>query len=211
MAFPAIGALPQLIQLGAAAEAAGSALAGNIADFLQAMTARLSAKAKPAQTTASAGKEAVPQTETLPLAAPGFVRGKAHADLTVLNQQTQILLKRFHSELRTALEAAGIDLSPGLQLSLDGFGNLRVAGDHPQAGQIEDVLANAPHLRALFEQIAARSRLLGSAAGSVAVQAVQQAGLKSSSALPSAITSQERAARFSLIIDADSVQPLLSN
>jgi hypothetical protein len=77
-----------------------------------------------------------------------------------LRGRTDALLKDFRAAIEQLVGEKGIDLSQGLTLELDPLGNLRVVGEHPQAGTIETTLARNPELASLFQRIEANLRLV---------------------------------------------------
>lgn len=66
----------------------------------------------------------------------------------------------FVEAVSQTLGAEGIDLSNKITLRLDQTGQLGLAGDHPEKGQIEAALAKAPELSSAFREIASQSELL---------------------------------------------------
>jgi len=54
----------------------------------------------------------------------------------------------------------GVDVSGGVHLQLDEFGQVRVAGNHPQKHAIEGLLASHPELEDAFRAVATRSAAL---------------------------------------------------
>lgn len=79
-------------------------------------------------------------------------------------------LAGLESRLEVAFAKAGIDRSPPFQLQTDAEGKVRVAGDHPQKAQIEQLFVDNPSLRDDFVEVNAKGDFLRAADEAMAFQ-----------------------------------------
>ena len=88
---------------------------------------------------------------------PGRAAG---LDLGTLQAQYEANLASFQHQLGKLFSDSGIDTSQPVTLKLNSSGNLVVQGDHPQKGQIQNLLDQQPQLVHEFQQLASASRFL---------------------------------------------------
>ena len=79
-------------------------------------------------------------------------------------------LAGLESRLQVEFAKAGIETSPPFQLQTDTEGKVRVAGDHPQKAQIEQLFADNPDLRDDFAEVNAKADFLRAADEAMAFQ-----------------------------------------
>ena len=151
MGFPAISPV-QAIQLGVAAQAAGSVAASAFSDLLRS-AAEFLAPEKPCKSCSDSPGAA----DRLPAAAGG-------SDLSVLSGQIESLLSQIADRVRTIVSAGGRPFpAEGLTLSQNPAGNVAVAGESAQGPALSPLLQQDGLLRSLFRALDARKRLFDSA------------------------------------------------
>lgn len=128
-----------------AAAAVGTGFAGMLKTAMQQATAAADESAKGDAGTQSTGS------------ASPVGSGPSPSAVSALRNQTDAQIQSFHRQLLQLLAASGVDLSSEVHLQIDDFGDVRVAGDHPQKQQIEMILISHPELEQQFRGIAARS------------------------------------------------------
>ncbi|MBA4016881.1 MAG: hypothetical protein C0483_06820 [Pirellula sp.] len=79
-------------------------------------------------------------------------------------------LAGLESRLQVKFTKAGIETSPPFQLQTDAEGKVRVAGDHPQKAQIEQLFVDEPSLRDDFVEVNAKADFLRAADEAMAFQ-----------------------------------------
>lgn len=79
-------------------------------------------------------------------------------------------LAGLESRLQVEFAKAGIETSPPFQLQTDTEGKVRVAGDHPQKSQIEQLFADNQDLRDDFAEVNAKADFLRAADEAMAFQ-----------------------------------------
>lgn len=79
-------------------------------------------------------------------------------------------LAGLESRLQVVFAKAGIETSPPFQLQTDSEGRVRVAGDHPQKAQIEQLFVDSPSLRDDFVEVNAKADFLRAADEAMAFQ-----------------------------------------
>lgn len=152
MSLLPVSAASQLATIGAAAGTAMTSAAAGFASLLQRAVAAGSTVAANASNGAS-----------LPSALPGANRS---LDLSALRRELDSMLQSFREGVQSALANGGVQAPGELQISPDGTGQLRIAADLPQRGQIEQALNSDPQLQNLFQSIAGTIGLLQSAGDS---------------------------------------------
>jgi len=65
----------------------------------------------------------------------------------------QEVLHNFRQRLQARLAAQGVDLGRPITLQADGFGGVKVEGDHPDRALIEQILASDAELTADFQRL----------------------------------------------------------
>ncbi|MGE3316202.1 MAG: hypothetical protein AB7O26_13885 [Planctomycetaceae bacterium] len=135
---------------GTAAAAVGTGFAGMLKNAMQQATAASNDSAK-----GDAGSQSTGSASPVD-------SGPSSAAIGELRKQTDEKIEAFQQQLLQLLAANGIDVSSGVHLQLDDFGQVRVAGDHPRKHAIETVLASYSELESQFQEIAARSDALKS-------------------------------------------------
>lgn len=133
---------------GTAAAAVGTGFAGMLKNAMQQATAASNDSAKGDAGSQSTGS------------ASPVSSGPSSAVISELRKQTEGQIESFQQQLMQLLAANGIDVSNGVHLQLDDFGQVRVAGEHPQKRAIETLLASHSELEGQFREIAARSEAL---------------------------------------------------
>lgn len=76
-----------------------------------------------------------------------------------IKKSAQEALDRFHKLLGTKLSELGVDLSQSFTLAIDGLGGIQETSGHPQAKEIEQLLATDMELSNLFRQSASQFEL----------------------------------------------------
>ena len=79
-------------------------------------------------------------------------------------------LAGLESRLQVVFAKAGIETAPPFQLQTDSEGRVRVAGDHPQKAQIEQLFVDSPSLRDDFVEVNAKADFLRAADEAMAFQ-----------------------------------------
>lgn len=147
MALPHIAALSQALEFAPTATAAASGVTNAFASLLQ------KAVGKSEETTTPKSNPTTPP--------PGLQR--PNLNIPSLEKQTESLIQGLHTFVRQMLSENGINLNAGTHLQLDDMGKIRVSGQHPDALQIENLLATQPELADMMQVIAANSQLLKAA------------------------------------------------
>jgi hypothetical protein len=115
------------------------------------------------QATAAANETAKGDAGTQSTGSASPVGGEpSAAAVAELRKQTDAQIELFRQQLIQMLASSGIDVSAGVHLQVDDFGDVRVAGNHPQKRAIETFLAAHSELESQFREIAARSEALHS-------------------------------------------------
>jgi hypothetical protein len=160
MAILPIQAATQLLQIAAAGKVAVSAASAASATFADLLQAALSNPSGPhAQESSQPAGESL---QVIPQAGNPSSANRVSelAKVADLRKQTAAMIQGFQQHLNQVLAENGIDASSGLHLQLDPLGKIRVAGEHPQKTEIEDLLAWHPELAETLQAIAANSKLL---------------------------------------------------
>lgn len=152
MALPPISPT-QMIQLGIAAHAVGSAAISTFADLLHEaaeLLGRPSPESPPNGGTSSASVGAAGR----------------RSDLSVLQEQIQNLLAALHAGVQQLFQSNGLSIpAQGLIVGPGEDGRLHVADSSPQSQQIEQLLQNDESLLPLFQAVRARQELAQQAGG----------------------------------------------
>lgn len=77
-------------------------------------------------------------------------------------------IAEFADRIRRELEAAGIDLEEPIEVTSDGLGGVKLAGDHPQRAAIEELLATDVLLQRDFQRLANEQESLAAASDGAA-------------------------------------------
>lgn len=80
--------------------------------------------------------------------------------LSSLKASAQAALAKFQQLLGPKLAQLGVNLSQPLELAVDSLGGIRETSGHPQAAQIEQLLAGDDELSRLFRQGASQSEVV---------------------------------------------------
>lgn len=151
MVFPAISPA-QAIQLGVAAQAAGSAAASAFAGLLRSAASLLAP---------SATDEASPNSAS---PTPRAASGGGTTDLAVLSGQIDSLLSQIADRVRQLFAGGNCELpSGGVTLEQGSSGDLTVSGQGSQGPQLSRLLQQDGLLQSLFRSLAARRQLFASA------------------------------------------------
>jgi hypothetical protein len=137
-------------QIGKAAGSAVAAVGSGFAGLLK--TALRAADTTSLESATNGNAQATPAGSATPV---GGASGAA--DLTAFRKETDDLLKSLHRKIIEMLSSNGVDVSGGVHLRMDDFGQVRVDGNHPNKHDIEGLLASHPELEDAFREVAARS------------------------------------------------------
>jgi len=149
------------------------AASGAVSDTSSAFANLLAKSLSPGTANEELGSETA-KTESPTSASPSTsVSPKSPDDVDALRQQTAAEVAAFADQFRQLLEQQGIDITSGIHLQLDAQGSLRVAGDHNDQEQIDQLLQTHPELADGFRSIAARASLLKSMGADVESQFIQ--------------------------------------
>jgi hypothetical protein len=89
-------------------------------------------------------------------------KDSAEVDAAGLPTQFDALVRQFTEQASARLAEAGIKLDSDLVLESDSLGEMRVASGHPQAAEIERILASDSNLAEAFSQLSRVHRQLSS-------------------------------------------------
>ena len=121
--------------------------------------ARLLGEALGAGTDAAAGTQNGGRAPAGPVAASAGSSGRMDA----LRERTGALEAQLIARFRALMASQGIETGGGVRLGLDDFGNVRVAGPHPEAASIDHALAADPEFAEMFYSLAAMTQALETA------------------------------------------------
>ena len=75
-------------------------------------------------------------------------------------EQTEEAIRALAAKLKQVLAENGIDVSGGIALQLDALGTIRAEDNHPNAAEIETLLAREIDLTNQFREVAARTEFM---------------------------------------------------
>ena len=185
MVIPPIYALTQALHLAPVAGEVASAVTNTFSSLLR----------------GSVGKSPEKSTSRN-VSAPHSPANGPNLNLSAVRQQNNSLINEFHLQVKQLLAGQGIDLSSGINLQLDEFGKIRVAGRHPDSQQIENLLASQPELADQLQFIAANSRLLNAADEAKSFQKLYTMDPAAAVANSPRLFSENTSVTFDLFLDA---------
>lgn len=112
-------------------------------------------------------------------------------------------LAGLESRLEVAMAKAGIDKSTPFQLQTDAEGMVRVAGDHPQKAQIEQLFIDSPSLRDDFLEVNAKADFLRAADEAMAFQRAYAEDPEAAVKRFSYLFDSDRKSTFQLTVSGD--------
>ena len=85
------------------------------------------------------------------------------ARVEALRERTVALEAQLVARFQALMASQGIEAGGDVRLGLDDFGNVRVAGPHPEAASIDHALAADPEFAEMFHSLAAMTQALETA------------------------------------------------
>ena len=85
------------------------------------------------------------------------------ARVEALRERTVALEAQLVARFQALMASQGIETGGDVRLGLDDFGNVRVAGSHPEAASIDHALAVDPDFAEMFHSLAAMTQALETA------------------------------------------------
>ena len=83
--------------------------------------------------------------------------------VNALRERTAALEAQLVARFQALMASQGIETGEPVRLGFDDFGNVRVAGSHPQAAAIDHALAADPEFAEMFHSLAAMTQVLTTA------------------------------------------------
>jgi len=103
------------------------------------------------------------RSAAVPKSTPDPGLSPAENSLSEVRADVAVALTSIHGRLKQQLSQRGHDLFTPFELQIDEGGTVRVAGDHPLANEIDDILAQDDELANEVRRVAANTGLLKAA------------------------------------------------